>query len=493
MSTWTLVNGISASLTLGVALLVGFLIREVYSARPWIPNRLAITVDLAGIALFGFLAAASVLIGLGSIVFAVAPVAGMVNLAAVLGVLAVAAGVWRNEELPSPPGDVPPSVTPPERDRPSVVVLAGGDVSFDRRYRPPVLVRGGRGPGNLPITLSWLLGRPALPTPRLNVERGDGSGPIPGPLVGPFLQVEAPDGGDPTAVLDGVGDLLAEADIGLVNLESPLSESQRFEPLRLTSKPAWASALADAGVDVVNVANNHAFDAGEKGALETYAALEEAGVQYVGGGRSLAEARGPCVLERSGVRVAILGYTQKMGRVAFDYAVATDELAGCLPLDPWMVLEDLERARRVSDVVIVTPHWGVEERPRVSPSVRRLGRWLIDAGADAVLGHGPHVIQGVELYKGRPIVYSLGTLVFGYCTEAWDASILARLVFQGGVGTSLEIIPVAGGKDHLLSPHPLTGEPARQVLARVQGLSRPLGTKLAIEGDRIVVELSSPR
>jgi poly-gamma-glutamate synthesis protein (capsule biosynthesis protein) len=188
--------------------------------------------------------------------------------------------------------------------------------------------------------------------------------------------------------------------------------------------------------------------------------------------------------------VAWLGYTQKMARVTMDYAVAGEDRPGCLPLDPDLVRDDIKAARERADLIVMTPHWGVEGRHTVSPVVRALGRWMIDAGADVVLGHGPHVYQGVEVYRGRPIVYSMGTLVFGLWDRTWKDNIVVRMVLRDGDPARLEIVPVSGIGAALYHPEPLRGDAARRVLQAVTRLSRPFGTVFSIEGDRAALDLA---
>lgn len=492
---WVLVNLLCLGWSAVTALVVAVLALEIQGLRFWIPNRSQALLDLAQLAMLAGATAGGILVAVVSfIALAAVPLAAL-NLACALalGLYVLAAAV----SIPGSRSGTPPTVGPTDGTDPGpgmgeVTVLAGGDVSFDRRLEGPVVsFRSGR-LGTLATTLTWLTRAPAYPVPRLlaRVPGDDALGvrssfePVPIPGDAARLEVDVP--------CRGLKEVFAEADVVAVNLESPLAEPGRFEGYRLTSAPMYAETLRDAGVDLVNLANNHCFDAGEAGLLQTFEALGAAGVSYVGAGSDLAAARRGAITDKGGVRIAWLGYTQKMGRVTLDFAAATPDRFGCVPLDPDVVCEDIEAARRDADLVVVTPHWGVEEKHGVSRTVRRLGHQMIEAGAAAVLGHGPHLYQGIEVHRGRPIVYSLGTLIFGTRSRAWKDNILAKLVVAGGAPVRLEVIPVAGDRASLLQPAPLHGARAGAVLDHLGALSRRFGTTLRRVGDRGVIDLALP-
>ncbi|MCC6876058.1 MAG: CapA family protein, partial [Sandaracinaceae bacterium] len=172
-----------------------------------------------------------------------------------------------------------------------------------------------------------------------------------------------------------------------------------------------ASALSDVGVDVVSVANNHAYDQGAQGMLETLAALARAQVASIGAAADAARAAGPHIAVRGGVRVAFVAFTERINRgpaargqpvtvARFDRALAADVLA---------------RARAQADLVVLSIHWSHDFVPGPLIAQRRLARELVALGADVILGHGPHVLQEVERLespRGEAIcAYSLGNLV----------------------------------------------------------------------------------
>ncbi len=236
---------------------------------------------------------------------------------------------------------------------------------------------------------------------------------------------------------------------------------------------------------MVATANNHALDAEGEGLRDTREALWRAGIGAVGTGRDLADARRPFVVERDGIRVAFLGYAQfvNAGRSAF----AQPDRSGVVPLDPFVIEEDVHRVRDRVDFVVLSFHWGIENAKETHPDARAFARRMIDAGADVILGHHPHVPRGVELYRGKPIVYSLGNLIFGHNHTYWGDNYLARLILTPEGIERVEVLPVAGSGNELSQPFLLTGERARTVLEEVRELSEALDTRMVIEGEVGVV------
>lgn len=275
-----------------------------------------------------------------------------------------------------------------------------------------------------------------------------------------------------------------EADVAFANLETPLSDDARWSGAFRTPT-TFADGLAWAGIDVVSTANNHALDAEGEGLRDTREALWRAGVGAVGTGRDLEDARRPFIVERDGIRIAFLGYAQfvNAGRSAF----ARPDRSGVAPLDPFVIEEDIARIRERVDHVVLSFHWGIENAKETHPDAREFARRMIDAGADVILGHHPHVPRGVEIYDGKAILYSLGNLIFGHNHTYWGDNYLARLTLVRDGIERVEVLPVAGSGNELSRPFLLTGERARAVLEEVRALSGELDTRLVIEGDVGVV------
>lgn len=215
-------------------------------------------------------------------------------------------------------------------------------------------------------------------------------------------------GVDPFAGFAGV---LAEADIAVGNLECVIATVGQQVPKAYNFRchPRNVPLLARY-FEAVSVANNHSGDYGKEAFAEQLDLLKRGGVAFFGGGRNLAEAHTPLILERSGLRIALLGYNEVELR-SFE---AGPERPGLAWSEDQQVKEGIRAAREThkADLVVIYPHWGVEYQSNPSERQRSLARLMIDSGADLVVGAHPHVTQTVEWYKGRLIVYSLGNFVF---------------------------------------------------------------------------------
>ncbi len=223
---------------------------------------------------------------------------------------------------------------------------------------------------------------------------------------GPGRHIAA--GGDP---LEPFAAVLEAADAAIGNLECPVAAGGQPIANKIATFRADPAVLRvlQGRFGALSVANNHAGDYGKEAFLETLGRLEAAGLPYVGGGRNLAEAHQPLWIEKKGLRIAILAYDEFKPR-SFE---AGADWPGVAWSEDSEVVADIRAARAAgADLVIPFMHWGWEKERRPSERQRQLARLMIDAGAGLVVGGHPHVTQGVELYQGKPIVYSLGNFVF---------------------------------------------------------------------------------
>ena len=279
--------------------------------------------------------------------------------------------------------------------------------------------------------------------------------------------------------------VITRANVAFANLETPLAARGRRAGLMFRAPGSFADALIEAGFDVISTANNHALDAGEIGLLETIEHLRRAGVKSIGTGANLDEARQPALVEHNGLTIGFLAYTQfeASGTRAF----ALSDRSGVMPLDPRLVEEDIERLRQRVDFIVLSFHWGFEDTQDVYPVARSFARRMIDAGADIILGHHPHVPRGIEVYRGKVIVYSLGNLVFGLSWPAWIDNVLARFTLSANGIEQVEILPVAGRGEDVAQPYLLTGPRAVDLLKDLRDRSAALNTAMEILGDRGVI------
>jgi poly-gamma-glutamate synthesis protein (capsule biosynthesis protein) len=217
-----------------------------------------------------------------------------------------------------------------------------------------------------------------------------------------------------------IADLLAEPDVTFANLETPVAPdaSSGTREYVFNAPPEAASALRRAGVDLVSVANNHAFDQGRAGFEETLRRLEAAGLRAVGAGTP-SRAAGPVRIEAGGLTLAFLGWAHFFNQDGNDCPPPRPDAPACLQaalLDRTRAAEIVREASAQADAVVVSLHWGTEYEQQPRQEDVDLAHQLADAGALVVLGHHPHVLQPVELYRrtdGRTavIAYSLGNFV----------------------------------------------------------------------------------
>ena len=206
---------------------------------------------------------------------------------------------------------------------------------------------------------------------------------------------------------------MREADIFMVNEEFPFSDRGTAADKQYTfrSPPEHVSLLKDMGIDIVTLANNHALDYGRDALLDTCDTLDRAGIRYVGAGSDLERAKKLETIEANGRTIGFLGASRVIPTGSWN---AGENTPGMLTTyDPAVLLEEIQKAKEVCDYLVVYVHWGIERNDKPETYQRTMGKQYIDAGADLVIGSHPHVLQGIEYYDGKPIVYSLGNFVFG--------------------------------------------------------------------------------
>jgi poly-gamma-glutamate capsule biosynthesis protein CapA/YwtB (metallophosphatase superfamily) len=288
------------------------------------------------------------------------------------------------------------------------------------------------------------------------------------------------------------------ADLVMVNCEGALSDHGRQVGSNKTPE-RFAISMRDAGIGVVNLANNHTFDAEERGFLDTLRALSMAGIAHVGGGTDLADARKPVIVERNGIKLGILGYTQfnNMGESAF----AADGRPGIVPMDPFLIKEDIRKLRPQVDYVMVAIHWATSRSAEVSPNNRAFAHDLIDAGADVILGHHPPHPKGIEVYHGKVILYAPSNVLRGHNGPALDDGYLARFTLGPKSIEKIEVLPIIGKgqpeghrgpyDSKLFQPALMQGADARRLLEDLRSRSAALDTTMAIDGEKGVITVSN--
>jgi poly-gamma-glutamate synthesis protein (capsule biosynthesis protein) len=372
--------------------------------------------------------------------------------------------------------------------RRSVRITGVGDIMLDQRLRPPRIFYHFQdlsvSPGapvapvgipfvNTEASLRWLesLGRNTSDV----VASAHAFTSIPNP---------SPPNGEMDIPFAGIRDFLTGSDVVIANLECPLTaRGRRFtNDACYAASPHYAHALKRAGIDVVSFANNHCFDFGDVGFDDTLAALRDADVGVVGAGATLEQARAPLVITRCAYRIAFIAYSM----IGSAHIFATSDESGIAPFNPLVVAEDVAGAKRQADFAVVSVHWGRENEAAPSYRIVELAHDCIDAGADVVFGHHSHVPGSIEIYKGRPIFYSLGNFIFGHTHREWGVNIAASVSIESGAVKGVRITPLAGH----FGPSVATGAAAEHCLRRLEAVSRGFGTRFVWDNESAAIDWS---
>lgn len=310
-----------------------------------------------------------------------------------------------------------------------------------------------------------------------------------------------------TKPLAAIAKNVRSADLAYANLEVPLTTSTEKTPRKtaeqirrksqfvLKAEPAHAQHLADVGFDLVSLGNNHSMDFGPAGLREMTAALDQAKIGYAGAGENLTAATRPVVRKVGDMRIGMISFMSFVDDSS-NWATwpATKTSPGLAALafqgkmDPAkqaLVKSIVRDAKKSCDFLFVAMHWGVERTTVPTRYQVSLGRAFIDSGADLVVGAHPHRLQGAEIYKGKPILYSMGNLISPLPGETG----LMRLRFEGASFRDANFIPlrIAGGK---VAPYSGTAQEAQAAkfetlcAAVAKGFPNPKATSIFGAGRR---------
>ncbi|HZT44260.1 MAG TPA: CapA family protein [Chthonomonadaceae bacterium] len=283
-------------------------------------------------------------------------------------------------------------------------------------------MRGIRCAKRLPgVLMVWLLlpGRGAIGQGQTVRLRAVGDIMLAGPMGG---MIQRKGRGYPFAkmrsTLRAAADVFGNCECCIATCGSPIPKQFNFRAC-----PDGALALRESGFTIVNLANNHAWDYGRAALLETVRRLHAAGVQTVGAGPNAAAAHRLCILQKKGLRIGFLAYLGLLPAL-----LPESSNAPCLSMaSVEAIRSEVMAARPQVDVLIVSLHAGQEGDPLPTARQKAFAEAAIDAGADLVIGHHPHVVQPLEMYKGKPICYSLGNFVFSTTGRGTGAMLDATL------------------------------------------------------------------
>lgn len=211
-----------------------------------------------------------------------------------------------------------------------------------------------------------------------------------------------------------IKDYLKQADICFGNLEGPISSrgksySNQYQHITFRNNPIIINALKNCQFDILSLANNHMHDYGDIAIYDTLKYLEKHKIQGVGAGTNLDSIRKPVIIKKKNIKIAFLAYSTM---IQFQTKQAKKDKIGISLFNEKKALKDVEKAKQKADVVIVSMHWGLDFTEYPLPFQMKSAKHMIDKGANLIIGHHPHTIQGIEKYRNGVIVYSLGDFIF---------------------------------------------------------------------------------
>lgn len=277
-----------------------------------------------------------------------------------------------------------------------------------------------------------------------------------------------------------VADFLKKADIVFGNLENPITAGAAIAPYELTLRadPGVETALKNTGFDILSLANNHTPNLGIQGLADTFDYLRKAGVTYAGAGRNVTEANKPVYITRKGITFAFLAYNDT--DVVPVYYEASDTRAGTAFMRSDKMVEAVKEAKQKANFVIVSMHAGNEYTDKPNESQISFAHNAIDAGAELVIGSHPHVVQPIEKYNGKYILYSLGNFIFDQNqSDEVKQGLAVKLFFDENGVRKISFYTVM--IRDFSQPEFLEGNEATRVLSR---LRYPLAENPAFEWDK---------
>ncbi len=281
------------------------------------------------------------------------------------------------------------------------------------------------------------------------------------------------------------------SDIFFTNLEAPFGTGGTpfDKKFNFRVKPDLVKVLLAGGINLVSLANNHTMDYGPECLQQTLEILTENNIAFAGAGLDLATARKAAQMTVNGMSVGFLSYTMTFPEEFW----ASDTTGGtCFPYEEY-VFNDVRAASDSNDFLIVSCHWGQELRETPKPYQTKMAHRLIDNGADIILGHHPHIVQGIEIYKEKPIIYSLGNFIFGSYSENARDSFLAKFKLRKNKKIVTQILPISVyNKVVEFRPVPLEGAAKTALFDHVRRLSSELNAdSLGISNDGFVTLIKS--
>lgn len=291
---------------------------------------------------------------------------------------------------------------------------------------------------------------------------------------------------------DSTRQILSKSGFTIGNLEAPFAKSGiKFDKkFNFKIHPRYSSGLKSAGFDVVNLANNHIMDYGSDALVSTLRTLDSLDIRYCGAGTNYEEARAQTILKENGLEVAFLGCSMTYPSEFW----AGKNRAGTYYPTETSLAEQVKKCEAGADYTVVSFHWGQERKNYPKDYQKFFAHLAIDNGADLILGHHSHVLQGVEIYKNRLIIYSLGNFAFGSYSYSSTESIILKTYLSRNGFLFARVFPISVDNHEVaFQPRLLTGKRADSIIHYLNEISAPLnGDRNIIAGNGIILGLSMP-
>jgi poly-gamma-glutamate synthesis protein (capsule biosynthesis protein) len=284
-------------------------------------------------------------------------------------------------------------------------------------------------------------------------------------------------------ILGGIKDILSDCDLSVIQFETPLTDKGTPIPKcgpNLKTPPNCVDFLKEGKFDIALLANNHIGDVGTKPVIETIDILHRNGIKTVGAGKNIETAEQPLVIRKNGIRIAIMNVAEN------EFGGANFNKPGANPLNPTRNISQIIDLSKKFDLVIVTVHGGNETNPFPTPRMVDTYRAFADAGAAAVISAHTHCPEGIEIWHGKPIIYSLGNLYFPYPgskytkEKFWWKGYMLKLKFDKRKAYSLKIIPTSFGPDESRIV-PFTGKARDKFFTYMSEISKVIGDRQEVK------------
>lgn len=280
---------------------------------------------------------------------------------------------------------------------------------------------------------------------------------------------------------DSTCHILQSAPFTIGNLEAPFAKSgERFDKtFTFKIDPQYADGLVDAGFDVLNLANNHIMDFGSTALKSTLNTLDSLQLSHCGAGMNLDEARSPVIVTRNKTSIGFIGCSLTFPE---EFWAGANRAGTFYPYEQQLI-EQIKRSELLADYTVVSFHWGQELRNTPKDYQLYFAHLCIDNGADIVLGHHPHILQGIELYKQKLIIYSLGNFAFGSYSGKTRDSIILKLYLMNREFLFARVIPVSVHNSEVkFQPRVAKGERAKSIISHLNQLS------FSLNQERIIID-----